>query len=45
MLGDNRMHSLDSHSFGPVNADSIQGIARIRYWPLTEADILKAPEY
>lgn len=45
VLGDNRMHSLDSHSFGPVNVDSIQGIARIRYWPLTEADILKAPEY
>jgi len=45
VLGDNRMHSLDSHSFGPVKAGSIQGIARVRYWPLTDADILRAPEY
>lgn len=45
VLGDNRMHSLDSHSFGPVAASSVQGIARVRYWPLTQADILLAPEY
>ena len=45
VLGDNRMHSLDSHSFGPVEASAIQGIARVRYWPLTQADILLAPEY
>ncbi len=43
--GDNRMHSLDSHSFGPVEASTVQGIARVRYWPLTQADILQAPEY
>jgi len=45
VLGDNRMHSLDSHSFGPVEASTIQGIARVRYWPLRQADILLAPEY
>jgi|SRR5690554_5481096 len=45
VLGDNRMHSLDSHSFGPVEASTVQGIARVRYWPLTQADILQAPEY
>jgi len=45
VLGDNRAHSLDSHSFGPVKAGSIRGIARLRYWPLADADILQAPEY
>jgi signal peptidase I len=45
VLGDNRMHSLDSHSFGPVKASAIQGVARLRYWPLAEADVLHAPEY
>ena len=45
VLGDNRSHSLDSHSFGPVKASAIVGIARVRYWPPDEADILSAPEY
>lgn len=45
VLGDNRNHSLDSHSFGPVSASSIVGIARVRYWPPTQADLLSAPDY
>lgn len=45
VLGDNRMHSLDSHSFGPVAESSLEGIARVRYWPLTQAGVLLAPEY
>ncbi len=45
VLGDNRSHSLDSHSFGPVAKSSIVGIARVRYWPLDEIGILAAPEY
>lgn len=45
VLGDNRNHSLDSHTFGPVPASSIVGIARVRYWPPTEADLLSAPDY
>lgn len=45
VLGDNRSHSLDSHSFGPVAEASIIGIARLRYWPLDEIDILAPPEY
>lgn len=45
VLGDNRSHSLDSHSFGPVLRDSIRGIVRVRYWPPTEVDILIAPDY
>ncbi len=45
VLGDNRSHSLDSHAFGPVSRSSIIGIARVRYWPLDEAEIITAPEY
>ncbi|RPJ01134.1 MAG: signal peptidase I [Chloroflexi bacterium] len=45
VLGDNRSHSLDSHSFGPVSRSSIVGIARVRYWPLDEAEVISAPEY
>lgn len=45
VLGDNRSHSLDSHSFGPVQRSAIKGVARVRYWPPDELDILTAPEY
>jgi signal peptidase I len=45
VLGDNRTHSLDSHSFGPVQRSAIKGIARLRYWPPDELDLLTAPEY
>jgi signal peptidase I len=45
VLGDNRNHSLDSHSFGPIPASSVKGIARVRYWPLRDIDLLEAPDY
>jgi len=45
VLGDNRSHSLDSHSFGPVQRGAIKGVARLRYWPPDELDILTAPQY
>lgn len=45
VLGDNRSHSLDSHSFGPVSRSAIKGIARVRYWPFDELEVLDAPEY
>jgi signal peptidase I len=45
VLGDNRNHSHDSHSFGPIAASSIKGIARVRYWPFDEVDILNSPDY
>jgi len=45
VLGDNRAHSLDSHSFGPVDVSTIKGIARLRYWPPDDAGILSAPQY
>ena len=33
VLGDNRARSTDSRDFGPVQADSIVGRVRFRYWP------------
>lgn len=45
VLGDNRQHSYDSHSFGPVQKSAIVGIARVRYWPLNDANVLTAPDY
>ena len=45
VLGDNRSRSFDSHSFGPIKASTIKGIARARYWPPTEAEMFTAPEY
>jgi signal peptidase I len=33
VLGDNRNHSHDSHSWGPLSGDAIVGKAWISYWP------------
>jgi signal peptidase I len=45
VLGDNRRHSLDSHSFGPVQRAAIKGIARASYWPLYDAGLIDKPGY
>ena len=34
VMGDNRNHSSDSRTFGPITLDSILGKAEIRIWPL-----------
>jgi len=34
VMGDNRNHSSDSRTFGPIELDSILGKAEIRIWPL-----------
>lgn len=36
VMGDNRDHSNDSRSFGPVAIDNIVGRAWISYWPLED---------
>lgn len=45
VLGDNRPHSFDSHSFGPIAQSLIVGKAWIRYWPLPDATIFTHPNY
>jgi signal peptidase I len=39
MLGDNRLNSLDSRSFGPIPADQIVGRVALRYWPLNRIEL------
>ena len=36
LMGDNRVNSLDSRSFGPIPADQIVGRVVLRYWPLDQ---------
>jgi signal peptidase I len=42
VMGDNRNHSSDSRTFGPIELDSILGKAEIRIWPLGEVGFLGA---
>ena len=35
VMGDNRSNSADSRVFGPIDIDSIEGEAFVRYWPLS----------
>ena len=37
LMGDNRQHSHDSRSFGPVKQEKITGRVLLRAWPVTEA--------
>jgi signal peptidase I len=41
-MGDNRNHSSDSRSFGPVDLGAILGKAEIRIWPLGQVGLLGA---
>jgi signal peptidase I len=41
MMGDNRNHSSDSRSFGPVKRQYIVGEALIRYWPPQDWGIIQ----
>jgi signal peptidase I len=45
VLGDNRSSSLDSHVFGPVHRSAINGITRVRYWPLKDIGLIPEPSY
>jgi signal peptidase I len=45
VLGDNRPHSHDSHSFGPIKRQMIVGQAWIKYWPLNAFEIIHHPDY
>jgi signal peptidase I len=43
--GDNRPHSSDSRSWGPITKDDIVGRVFLRYWPLKEISVIKKAEY
>jgi signal peptidase I len=45
VLGDNRNHSHDSHSFGPLNRKFIIGKAWVRYWPPSDWSIIPHYDY
>ncbi len=39
VMGDNRLQSYDSRSWGPLEKDKIVGEVRVRFWPLNEVAI------
>lgn len=41
VMGDNRLHSFDSRSWGALKEDKIIGAVRIRFWPLTDFKFYK----
>jgi len=45
VLGDNREHSLDSRSFGPILKKDIIGRVVIRAWPFTTLAAIRTPAY
>ena len=45
VMGDNRVASYDSRSWGALPAKSILGKAWVIYWPFSKVDILEAPEH
>ncbi len=40
-MGDNRNHSNDSRTFGPVPIDNIVGRAWLSYWPVSNAGVVR----
>jgi signal peptidase I len=45
VLGDNRNHSHDSHSFGPLDRSLIIGKAWVRYWPPPDWSLIPHYDY
>ncbi|OGM14773.1 signal peptidase I [Candidatus Woesebacteria bacterium RBG_16_39_8b] len=45
VLGDNRLFSSDSRSWGFITRDEIKGRAWIVYWPFSEAGLIKESVY
>ena len=45
VMGDNRMHSGDSRSRGPMKAEDIVGRAWLRYWPLPRFLLISGVDY
>ena len=45
VMGDNRLESQDSRSFGPIEEELILGRAWLRYFPLERVGIIERPAY
>ena len=45
VAGDNRPHSSDSRTFGPIEKDKIKGRAVLVYWPLSHLKLVQRPSY
>lgn len=45
VVGDNRPHSSDSRAWGPIHASDIVGKAFFRYWPFSEAGVIRGVLY
>jgi signal peptidase I len=45
VMGDHRMASQDSRSFGPIEIETVVGRAFLRYWPISTFGILQTPAY
>ena len=45
VMGDHRLASADSRTFGPIKVGSVVGRAFLRYWPASTFGILARPAY
>lgn len=45
VMGDNRGNSFDSRSWGPLKADHIKGLVRLRIFPFTRFQTITKPIY
>jgi signal peptidase I len=45
IMGDNRTHSQDSRSFGPVRSEDIVGRALLLYWPFSDLHVVEHHVY
>lgn len=41
VMGDNRLHSIDSRHIGLVDESKIVGEVNLRYWPMEELKVIK----